>query len=202
VLPGTWLLLLEFSSRRSVRPSRRLGRAYRSAAILRSIRARALARDSSEENTRDRARPEVDSQLVRVSPFPQVSVPLPPLRETVPFLMLAAVIACVITRESVVNKVSLLSPFFAVSVTYLIMFVAVPLADVHFDNPITHHELWAPASWLILVAYVMLYAGYRLVFALLPPRIRASGSRGPRQEANPWLGSCSSSPSARSSWNS
>jgi oligosaccharide repeat unit polymerase len=90
------------------------------------------------------------------------------VNESVPFLILTAMIALAVIHESGMNRVSLLSPFFVVSATYFIMFAAVPLADVHFDNPITHHALWSSASWLILLGYVVLYAGYRAAFALIP----------------------------------
>lgn len=92
------------------------------------------------------------------------------VNESLPFLLLTAVIGLAVVNESASNQVSLLSPFFIVSATYFIMFAAVPLADVHFNNPIIHHAPWSPASWVILLGYVVLYGGYRAVFALLPPR--------------------------------
>jgi oligosaccharide repeat unit polymerase len=108
---------------------------------------------------------------------------------SIPFLLLVAVIVCAVVRESAVNKVSLLSPFFVVSVTYLIMFAAVPLADVHFDNPIVHHALWETASWLVLLGYVLLYVGYRLVLTLLPPNDRGRRFTWslPRSDLLTWL---------------
>lgn len=87
--------------------------------------------------------------------------------KAVPFLASLLVLVLGIARERAVRNLSILSPLVFASVVYFVMFIAVPLADLWFENPATFQHSWWPASWLIFFGILAIFVGYALPFHLV-----------------------------------
>jgi oligosaccharide repeat unit polymerase len=89
--------------------------------------------------------------------------------EAVPFLLVLASVIVIIARERLMNGVGLLGPLGIAVVTYGLMFGAVPLADIRYDNPVIHQVAWWRGAWLVLLGLWALYAGFRVMRVVYPP---------------------------------